>query len=89
MTALVKLWQHTTSILLESFECENCGCINLMGREYKLDLHLCGEHCDVMKLSTSSLFDRDSQEESAAIFGEHRFLVLQKAKMDELEATIT
>lgn len=48
--------------------------------DYKVDLHLCGEHGDVMKLSAPSLFDRDSQEESAAVFGEHRFLSLQKVK---------
>lgn len=50
--------------------------------------HLRGEHGDVVKLSTPSLFDRHRQEESAAIFGEHRFLVLedtqrQKAPFDE------
>lgn len=51
--------------------------------DYKLDLHLCGEHGDVMKLSTSSLFDRDCQEESAAVFGEHWFLSLQKANIHQ------
>lgn len=45
--------------------------------------HLCGEHGDVVELSTSSLFDRDSQEESAAVFGEHRLLVLHRARVDE------
>lgn len=62
----------------------NCGC-TLNQLDNKVDPHLCGEHGDVMKLSTSSLFDRDSQEESVAIFGENRFLVLQKAKMHQLQ----
>ncbi len=51
----------------------------------KLELHLCGEHGDVMKLPSSSLFDGNSQEESAAVFGEHGLLVLQKDKMQKTE----
>lgn len=39
--------------------------------------HLRGEHGDVVKLSTAPLFHRHRQEESAAVFGEHRFLVLE------------
>lgn len=50
------------------------------------DLNLRGEHGDVMKLSTSSLLDRDGEEESAAVPGEHGLLVLQKQK-ESLDAT--
>lgn len=39
--------------------------------------HLCGEHGDVVKLSTPPLFHWHRQEEAAAVFGEDRLLVLQ------------
>lgn len=43
--------------------------------------HLRGEHGDVVKLPAPPLFDRDRQEEAAAVFGEHRFLVLQDTQI--------
>lgn len=43
--------------------------------------HLRGEHGDVVKLSPPPLLDRDRQEEAAAVFGEHRFLVLQNTQI--------
>lgn len=46
-------------------------------KTFSLFSHLRGEHGDVVKLSTAPLFHRHRQEESAAVFGEHRFLVLE------------
>lgn len=43
---------------------------------YEFSLHLCSEHGDVMKLAATSLFDWHCEEESVAIFGKHRLLVL-------------
>lgn len=43
--------------------------------------HLRGEHGDVVELSTPPLLDRDGQEEAAAVFGEHRLLVLQHTQI--------
>lgn len=42
--------------------------------------HLGGEHGDVMKLSSSSLFDWNGQEEPSAVFGEHWLLGLQRTE---------
>lgn len=86
------MWQHTAThpvrIMDLALGYNNCGC-TLNQLDNKVDPHLCGEHGDVMKLSTSSLFDRDSQEESVAIFGENRFLVLQKQKCISSKVSIT
>lgn len=74
------MWQHTATHpvrIMDSALGHNCS-YTLHHLDNKLDPHLRGEHGDVMELSTSSLFDRDSQEESVAVFGEHWFLVLQK-----------
>lgn len=47
--------------------------------------HLRGEHGDVVELSTPPLFDRHRQEESAGVFGEHRFLVLEDAQKQKVK----
>lgn len=40
--------------------------------------HLRGEHGDVVKLAAAPLLDRHGEEESVAVPGEDRFLVLQR-----------
>lgn len=42
------------------------------------DSHLPAEHGDVVEVSLTSLFDRQSAEEAAPVFGEQRLLSLQR-----------
>lgn len=53
-------------------------CINPRDeKKQTLEPHLRGEHGDVMELSPTPLLDRHGQEESVAVSGEDRLLVLQ------------
>lgn len=52
--------------------------VNDPNRSRAEDPHLCGEHGDVVELPAAPLLDRHGEEESVAIPGEDRFLVLQK-----------
>lgn len=45
-----------------------------------MDSHLRGEHGDVVELAAAALLDRHGEEESVAVPGEDRFLVLHRGR---------